>query len=378
MIKSKIFYITLNDCYNGVYQSQVIDVVNTYQKDLNRACQLIAFVPFRLFFEQYKQIKQVQTDAIVLPMFPFLRYFSWCSFWLYWVLPKYSPVMCRGILATYAALKLKKAKNLYVVYDGRAAVCAEQAEFGVYNHTGLEKRIKAIEQKAVQDSDYRLAVSERLVAYWAENYGYQGRKYQVIPCTLAWHFLQTPHWQDTENVVKIAYLGSSSSWQDLQGVCDFLRFQMQQKSNIQAYFFCQTNDYIQKLQDEFSKRVFCQVLAPKQVPAFLSHCDYGLIFRDNNISSQCASPVKFAEYLACGLKILMKAEVGDFSNLIVENLFLGEIIAKTEQNIDFSARNFLERETLRKFALDNFAKNSPVLLNKYQKLFSEHADRPTT
>jgi hypothetical protein len=70
--------------------------------------------------------------------------------------------------------------------------------------------------------------------------------------------------------------------------------------------------------------------------------------------------------------------VGDFSNLIVENLFLGEIIAKTEQNIDFSARNFLERETLRKFALDNFAKNSPVLLNKYQKLFSEHADRPTT
>jgi hypothetical protein len=28
--------------------------------------------------------------------------------------------------------------------------------------------------------------------------------------------------------------------------------------------------------------------------------------------------------------------------------------------------------------LDNFAKNSPVLLNKYQKLFSEHADRPTT
>src|SRR4030042_1420126 len=43
--------------------------------------------------------------------------------------------------------------------------------------------------------------------------------------------------------------------------------------------------------------------------------DVGLLLRENSLTDRVASPVKFAEYLRCGLPVILTPYVGDFSAL---------------------------------------------------------------
>jgi len=52
-----------------------------------------------------------------------------------------------------------------------------------------------------------------------------------------------------------------------------------------------------------------------QVPNMLSAGDMGVLIRDRCLVNQVASPVKFGEYLAAGLSVLMTEGIGDFSEL---------------------------------------------------------------
>ena len=52
---------------------------------------------------------------------------------------------------------------------------------------------------------------------------------------------------------------------------------------------------------------------------FHFRCDYGLIIRDESITNQVSSPVKFAEYLYAGLKIIISSNIGDYSKFVLDN-----------------------------------------------------------
>lgn len=43
--------------------------------------------------------------------------------------------------------------------------------------------------------------------------------------------------------------------------------------------------------------------------------DVGLLLREDSLTNRVASPVKFAEYLRCGLPVVLTPYVGDFSEL---------------------------------------------------------------
>ena len=61
------------------------------------------------------------------------------------------------------------------------------------------------------------------------------------------------------------------------------------------------------------------------IDRYLSSADFGFLIRKRNIINQVASPLKFSEYLICGLPIIIGPEVGDFSKLI-QNEGLGVVI----------------------------------------------------
>jgi glycosyltransferase involved in cell wall biosynthesis len=52
-----------------------------------------------------------------------------------------------------------------------------------------------------------------------------------------------------------------------------------------------------------------------QVASLLMAADVGLLLRENTLTNRVASPVKFAEYLRCGLPVILTPYVGDFSAL---------------------------------------------------------------
>jgi glycosyltransferase involved in cell wall biosynthesis len=54
-----------------------------------------------------------------------------------------------------------------------------------------------------------------------------------------------------------------------------------------------------------------------QVASYLMAADVGLLLRENSLTNRVASPVKFAEYLRCGLPVILTPYIGDLSEIAV-------------------------------------------------------------
>ena len=66
------------------------------------------------------------------------------------------------------------------------------------------------------------------------------------------------------------------------------------------------------------------------------------MYRESSVTNQVASPVKIAEYLSCGLKIIISKNLGDYSEMI-EKYNLGYII-KNDNSINLEKVNATEKE----------------------------------
>jgi glycosyltransferase involved in cell wall biosynthesis len=56
-----------------------------------------------------------------------------------------------------------------------------------------------------------------------------------------------------------------------------------------------------------------------EVPRYLAAGDIGLLLREPSLVNAVASPVKFAEYLAAGLPVVLTEGIGDYSDLAMRN-----------------------------------------------------------
>lgn len=368
--KEKYVYFTYNEILNGVFKSQVLDVIKTLRTlDEGIDIKLFSIVSPRVFFKTYKKLKKEENNSIVLPALAPLKYWWINKIWIF-ILKKIivnKTVFCRGPIATSLILK-NKCK---VIYDGRGAVLAEHVEYGVFNNTGLENSIGKIERKAVEDSDGCIAVSSKLVNYWKDNFEYNLNKHQIIPCTVSAveqsEMLPLDFQQfisDKNNQVIYSFAGGNGKWQGIDKILAFLENQFLNESNSCFVLLMPTNDTLEAFKNKHLNRVFMSLVKPNEVHHILSKCDYGIIFRENNITNNVSSPVKVAEYLSAGLKVLITPNVGDYSDDVVQHK-LGYSVNDFKNYIQFNKPTINEKERLKSFAKENYSKKSANLMRRY-------------
>ena len=200
-----ILYLTYNDQPSGVYWSQVTDVVEHLSPLGAGKVKLVALVSGRDFLKTRRGIRAHSSSAWVLPMVPTMRRWKQNTAILAWVCRLLRPtgIICRGPFATWMALRMRdRGLTEKVCFDGRGAYAAEWEEYRIIDDDALIAQFRPLENEAVNKSDFRLAVSNALVAHWRERYGYKGDAHVVVPCTLgkdvvtAAHTSQiTPHTQ---------------------------------------------------------------------------------------------------------------------------------------------------------------------------------------
>jgi len=85
----------------------------------------------------------------------------------------------------------------------------------------------------------------------------------------------------------------------------------------------------------------------RDVPSYLAASDAGLAFIKPCFSKLASSPTKNAEYLACGLPLIINAGIGD-SDALVTNEEVGALVSQ-----------FTQTEYARAFArIEEFARNA--------------------
>src|SRR5947209_20114923 len=118
----------------------------------------------------------------------------------------------------------------------------------------------------------------------------------------------------------MVYSGSIDGWYLTEDMANFFLTLRQRKPN--AHFLWLTparHDRIKSLMQErgLHERDYSVVaVAPQDVPSYLSASDAGVAFIKNCFSKLPSSPTKYAEYLACGLPLIINAGIGDSDALV--------------------------------------------------------------
>jgi hypothetical protein len=382
-----MLYITLLDQFHpGIYSSQVIDVCDYLNEKYNAKVRIVAFLSIKELrnTDAKKRLMELSPSAIVLPAFPKLRYFQWTALFLFIVclFTGERILICRNIFCATMALRLKRTGIVKkVILDGRSAMAAEIEEYNVFPVDYLKKNVKAFESFAVNNSDFRMAVSNQLVNYWKTNYGYRGNEHLVIPCTLDRKYFNESRLPSPleiekmknelgfspENIVMV-YAGSTAPWQSFELFEKMFTPLLNSDERIRILFLSKETADNKRMCEQFPGRVVVKWVEHKDVLLHLSCCSYGILVREQSDTNKVASPTKFAEYLFAGLKVLISENLGDFSEFVKKHNCGFVLTENSDSWPRLNGINAEERERLRSLSINNFYKESPGVNGSYSSL----------
>lgn len=371
-----ILYLTHNDQPSGVYWSQVTDTVAHLNGLGGPRVRLLALVSGRGFIGTRKKIRRECPDALVLPMVPGVGRWHRNTVTVRTACRVLRPkgIMARGALATWMALRAKE-KGLVgrVCFDARGAYAAEWEEYRVVDNDGLIAQMAGVEGEAVLGSDIRLAVSHALVHYWQERFGYAGQAQVVVPCTLGRAHLgpladgagMRAELGFAETDVVLVYAGSAAGWQSFELLERLLSPLLLAQPHVKVLFLCPANPAIDALAANWLGRAVRAWVDPSRVPELLAACDHALLVREDSVTNRVSSPTKFAEYIACGLPVVISAQIGDFSRAVQAHQ-LGFVHREGEALPPLERPTAEERRRLHEHALAHYTK--PAHDEAYRKV----------
>lgn len=378
-MKNKVLYITYNEPVNGLYESQVIDVLKFWKEELGVNVKLLAFFSIRDFFSQRKKFKDKFPDSFSLPSFPKLQFIGLNSY-LYFLIAnlKYKgyTCICRNAFAGtigYSWRRMSVFKRF--IYDARGLLKAEALEYDVYPKHLIDFVIQK-EKLCVTNCDELMVITSGMTEYYQRHYQLELNKpIHEIPCTLSSEHLKEPNQSIIIEVEKkinksaddivLIYSGSTAGWQSFPKLCEWVDKMMESDSRIKTIFLCIKTLEVEKLEDKFLGRFFNFFVAPTEIRSYLEVADYGLLLREASETNKVSAPTKYAEYLNAGLRVI--------SN---KNLFLYEEIMQNElgtilnnfEVVTIPNSSNPQRKRNQKFAESKFRKTALSIKGKYQKL----------
>lgn len=354
----KLLYITEN--INAVFYSQVVELLNAIAEN-NFFDEIYLVVGLR-DPSSIDKIKELNSNIYLLtfktyPMYPFYNILTMNSlFKLFKSLSinksfiLHTRIEFMGSLAYQSYLKLNSTKpNLLI--DIRGAVIEEVKQYGRMNIVlkffklfNYKKNI----QKALSNATYINTVSNKLKDYIQNTYNIDTNIISVIPTVSGKNFYYNNEERQRvrksiglreEEILFVFSSGSSQAWQNDDEIVKIL--------TQQGYKILM----LTKKQYE-NPNVISRFVPYIEVSSYLNAADIGIIIRNSDVVNNVASPIKFSEYISCGLPIVSNRSV-DIINRIIDKTSFGKIMDLPD--IDTNTINFLIK--LNRYQISNFGRS---------------------
>jgi glycosyltransferase involved in cell wall biosynthesis len=134
---------------------------------------------------------------------------------------------------------------------------------------------------------------------------------------------------DLQDRFVLVYSGSVGGWYLADKMADLFVELIKMKPN--SHFLWLTGGPGKLIEDLMSERGIkagqfsVRTVKPVDVPGYLCAADVGIAFYKPAFSRLATSPVKLAEYLACGLPVIINAGVGDSDDFVADQK-LGAVV----------------------------------------------------
>ena len=241
-------------------------------------------------------------------------------------------VHARSHIPAAIALRLKKKFGVKMIFDVRGLMGDEYVDAGHWRKDSIPYRLtKAVERRALKMSDGIVTLTERIWPIIKEWDALRERQVinEVVPCCanleLFKFSLRERERRRQElginNKFVVVYSGSIDGWYLTEEMADFFAVVLKEKPNAHMLWLSPANhDRIMSLMAsrKIAADSYSTVAAdPQDVASYLSASDVGLAFIKPCFSKLASSPTKYAEYLGCGLPLVINAGVGDSDALIL-------------------------------------------------------------
>jgi glycosyltransferase involved in cell wall biosynthesis len=220
-------------------------------------------------------------------------------------------------------IKIFFKSDLKILYDSRGLAIEERIFSGQLNKLS-EKILIILEKIIVNKSDSIVVVSEKLKEHLLNKHGNSIlKKINIINNKTIIPSVNSELTEIKSDLFYTGvYSGSAAGWQNLNGMMELFKIAFSRFDNIKIKILTWQKDrFIKKLINypELNNKIELLSLEQEKVFDNLINCNFGIIFRGNNLISRVSSPLKFSEYLAAGLPVLINEGVGDMEDIILQN-----------------------------------------------------------
>lgn len=245
---------------------------------------------------------------------------------------KITVVHARSYVAALIAFILKKIFRLRFVFDMRGFWAEERVEGKIWKRKGiLYWIVKSLEKAFLKSADQIIVLTRKAKAV-LEAWGYPADNISIIPCcTDTENFRLTDNSRrkelrsqyDLNGKFIFVHTGSLEYWYMKEQILDYFKVAKEILPN--AHFLILTQYDKEKIRNlildkGLSLKDFSFISAPfSQMPDMLAMADAGIILITPVFSKIASCPTKFAEYLACGLPVIINDKIGDMENYVLEN-----------------------------------------------------------
>lgn len=223
-----------------------------------------------------------------------------------------------------------------LLFDCRGMIGDEYVDCGYWQRESLEYRlVKTYERRLFRRSD-GIVVLTRALRDWLRDGAVVGPRplLEVVPCCVdmnrfapdAGARARVREELGLGDRLTLVYAGSLGTWYLEPEMASFARAlrARARAAGREVAFACFTPSDASSLRRLVeaagftSDEIVVRRVAPRDMPAHLAVGDIGLSFIQSCFSKKGSSPTKVAEYLACGLPVVVNGDIGDQRDLAVE------------------------------------------------------------
>jgi glycosyltransferase involved in cell wall biosynthesis len=254
-------------------------------------------------------------------------------------------VHARGHIPATIALPLKKRAGVKMIFDLRGLMAEEYVDAEHWRQGSLPYRVtKAAEHRIFSATDAVVTLTERIWPIIKQWDGLKGRAvhHEVIPCCVdldAFKYSADQRQRRRQelglkNQFTLVYSGSLDGWYLTDKMADFFAGFLRKSPD--AHLLWLTTGSSERVSSLMAERHIAKAnyslraVSSADVPSYLSAADAGLSFIKRCFSKIASSPTKNAEYLACGLPLILNTGIGD-SDALVEQWKVGALVKEFDE-----------------------------------------------
>jgi len=351
----KIFYCAFESIFNPIFDSQIIVLLKKINSRLKLKKHCVNLVVFGSLFDIFKKgywtkrriIKNSLNNRVFFTLkFPYLfRFPAFLRFALFlnsmiclmvflFVFrlkrSESAVLQCRTELGSYIILNIRRKyyKKFKVICDCRGLGSREILyKDGIKNKDTLSKGIDKIEKFVWVNSDFLFCVSKTFKEYILKESNCSLKKIMVVPCCVDINKFKYDSKLRKEIKKKIGineenfivlYSGSLNEWQLPERMIEI--FKVIEGLIEESLFLIMTKDLRYARELLLDSGIEKESYIIKSIPystinKYLLAGDLGLLIREDNDVNKVAFPVKFPEYIRCGVPVLSSIS-SDVINLI--------------------------------------------------------------